>query len=154
VKPEQIDIHEQFGVKVFYGDGTRVDLLHRAGADEADAIVFCIDDRNFGAEQVKAIRQSFPKAKILVRVYDRRQLLDMKGLGVVGMKRELFESAIYLSKQALQALDVDETTIEEADREFRDRDCERLELQMKADGDMFAGSELRFSPENPVPGKD
>ncbi len=151
VKPEQIDVHERFGVKVFYGDGTRIDLLRRAGADEADAIVFCIDDREFGAEQVKAIRQSFPDAKILVRVYDRVQLLDMKGLGVVGMKREVFESAIYLSKQTLHALGLDEDLIEEADREFRDRDCDRLEAQMKADGDMFAGSEFRFSPENPKP---
>ena len=151
IKPEQIDIHEQFGLKVFYGDGTRVDLLRRAGADEAAAIVFCIDDREFGAEQMKAVRQSFPNAKILVRVYDRMQLLEMKGLGLTGMKRELFESAIYLSKQTLHALNLDEDLIEEVDREFRDRDCDRLEAQMKADGDMFAGSEFRFSPENPKP---
>jgi len=151
VKPEQIDVHERFGVKVFYGDGTRVDLLHRAGADKADAIVFCIDDRQFGAERVKAIRRSFPNAKILIRVYDRVQLIDLKGLGVVGMKRELFESAIYLARQTMQSLEIDFDLIEEVDREFRDRDCERLEAQMKAGGDMFAGSELRFNPEHPKP---
>ncbi|MEP2989453.1 MAG: monovalent cation:proton antiporter-2 (CPA2) family protein [Parasphingorhabdus sp.] len=151
VKPEQIDIHEQFGVKVFYGDGTRVDLLRRAGADDADAIIFCIDDREFGADRVRAIRHSFPNAKILVRVFDRVQLIDLKGLGVVGMKREMFESAIYLAKQAMYSLDVDHDLIEEVDREFRDRDCERLEAQMKADGDMLAGAEFRYTPENPKP---
>ncbi len=150
VKPEQIDAHQQFGMKVFYGDGTRVDLLRRAGADQADAIVFCIDDKSFNAEQVRAIRQSFPNANILVRVYDRLQLLELKGTGVVGMKRELFESAIYLARQTMQSIDVDQDLVEEADREFRDRDCERLEAQMKAGGDMFAGSELRLSPENPM----
>lgn len=151
LKPEQIDTHRRFGVKVFYGDGTRVDLLRRAGADEADAIIFCIDDPEFKAQRVKAIRQSFPDAKILVRVYDRVQLIDLKGLGVVGMKRELFESAVYLARQAMQSLDIDQDLIENADRSFRDRDCERLEAQMKADGDMFAGSEIQFSPENPKP---
>jgi glutathione-regulated potassium-efflux system protein KefB len=144
IKPEQIDIHEQFGAKVFYGDGTRVDLLRRAGADEADAIVFCMDDQEFGPEQVRAITQSFPETKLLVRVYDRRQLIALKGLGVVGMKRELFESAVHLAKQTMFAIDVDDSLIDEVDEEFRQRDCDRLEAQMKSGGDMFAGGDLRF----------
>ncbi|MEJ6595153.1 monovalent cation:proton antiporter-2 (CPA2) family protein [Parasphingorhabdus sp.] len=144
IKPEQIDIHEQFGAKVFYGDGTRVDLLRRAGADEADAIVFCMDDQEFGPEQVRAIAQSFPETKLLVRVYDRRQLIALKGLGVVGMKRELFESAIHLAKQTMFAIDVDDGLIDEADEKFRQRDCDRLEAQIKSGGDMFAGGDLRF----------
>jgi glutathione-regulated potassium-efflux system protein KefB len=144
IKPEQIDIHEQFGAKVFYGDGTRVDLLRRAGAAEADAIVFCMDDPEFGPEQVRAIVQSFPETKLLVRVYDRRQLIALKGLGVVGMKRELFESAIDLAKQTMFAIDVDDSLIDEIDEEFRQRDCDRLEAQIKSGGDMFAGGALRF----------
>ena len=144
IKPEQIDIHEQFGAKVFYGDGTRVDLLRRAGAEEADAIVFCIDDPEFGPEQVRPIVQSFPETKLLVRVYDRRQLIALKGLGIFGMKRELFESAIDLAKQTMFAIDIDDSLIDEIDEEFRQRDCDRLEAQMKSGGDMFAGAELRF----------
>ncbi|QJB68941.1 sodium:proton exchanger [Parasphingorhabdus halotolerans] len=149
VKPEQIDIHQQFGAKVFYGDGTRVDLLRRAGADEADAIVFCMDDKDFGPEKVRAIVQSFPETKVLVRVYDRRQLIELKGLGVVGMKREVFESAIHLAKQTLYAIDVDNSLIDEIDEEFRQRDCDRLEAQMKSGGDMLAGAELRFGIDLP-----
>jgi len=144
IKPEQIDIHEQFGAKVFYGDGTRVDLLRRAGAEEADAIVFCMDDKEFGPEQVRAIVQSFPETKLLVRVYDRRQLIALKGLGVVGMKRELFESAIHLARQTMFALGVDDGLIDDVDEGFRQRDCDRLEAQMKSGGDISAGAELRF----------
>lgn len=149
IKPEQIDIHQQFGAKVFYGDGTRVDLLRRAGADEADAIIFCMDDKEFGPEKVRAITQSFPETKLLARVYDRRQLIALKGLGIVGMKRELFESAIHLAKQAMYAIDIDDSLIEEVDEEFRQRDCDRLEAQMKSGGDMSAGAELRFSTDLP-----
>jgi glutathione-regulated potassium-efflux system protein KefB len=144
IKPEQIDLHQRYGAKVFYGDGTRVDLLRRAGADEADAIVFCMDDPDFGPEQVRAIAQSFPETKLLIRVYDRRQLIALKGLGVVGMKREVFESAIHLAKQTMYAIDIDSGLIEEVDEEFRQRDCDRLEAQIKSGGDMFAGAELRF----------
>ena len=144
IKPEQIDVHQQFGAKVFYGDGTRVDLLRRAGAHEADAIVFCMDDKEFGPEQVRAIVQSFPETKIFVRVYDRRQLIALKGLGIVGMKREMFESAIHLARQTMFAIDLDSSLIDEVDDEFRQRDCDRLEAQMKSGGDMLAGAELRF----------
>ncbi|MFK7840937.1 MAG: monovalent cation:proton antiporter-2 (CPA2) family protein [Sphingorhabdus sp.] len=144
IKPEQIDIHEQFGAKVFYGDGTRVDLLRRAGAQAADAIVFCMDDKEFGPERAREIVQSFPETKLFARVYDRRQLIALKGVGIVGMKRELFESAIHLAKQAMYAIDIDDSLIDEVDEEFRQRDCDRLEAQMNSGGDMFAGGELRF----------
>ena len=152
IKPEQIDIHQQFGSKVFYGDGTRVDLLRRAGAHQAEAIVFCIDDLEFGPEQVRQIIQSCPETKIFVRVYDRRQLIALKGLGIAGMKREVFESAIHLAKQTMYAIDIDDRLIDEVDEEFRQRDCDRLEAQLKSGGDMLAGGELRFGmdlPEKP-----
>ncbi|MGB5485009.1 monovalent cation:proton antiporter-2 (CPA2) family protein [Parasphingorhabdus sp.] len=149
IKPEQIDVHQQYGAKVFYGDGTRVDLLRRAGAHDADAIVFCMDDQDFGPERVREIVQSFPETKIFVRVYDRRQLIALKGLGVVGMKREVFESAIHLAKQTMYAIDIDDRLIDEVDEEFRQRDCDRLEAQIKSGGDMFAGAELRFGNDLP-----
>lgn len=149
IKPEQIDIHEQFGAKVFYGDGTRVDLLRRAGAQEADAIIFCMDDKEFGPERAREIVQSFPETKLFVRVYDRRQLIALKGVGIVGMKRELFESAIHLAKQAMYAIDIDDSLIDEVDEEFRQRDCDRLEAQMNSGGDMFAGGEHRIGIESP-----
>ncbi len=144
IKPEQIDLHQQYGAKVFYGDGTRVDLLRRAGAHDADAIVFCMDDQSFGPARVREIVQSFPETKMFVRVYDRRQLIALKGLGIVGMKREVFESAINLARQTMYAIDIDDSLIDEVDEEFRQRDCDRLEAQVKSGGDMFAGAELRF----------
>lgn len=49
-KPAQIELSEEFGIKVYYGDGTRLDLLRTAGAETAEAILFCHDDVNFGPE--------------------------------------------------------------------------------------------------------
>ncbi|MEO9601282.1 monovalent cation:proton antiporter-2 (CPA2) family protein [Parasphingorhabdus sp.] len=149
INPEQIDIHEQFGAKVFYGDGTRVDLLRRAGAEQADAVVFCMNDKEFGPERAREVIQSFPETKMFVRVYDRRQLVVLKGLGIVGMKRELFESAIHLARQTMYAIDIDESLIDEVDDEFRQRDCDRLEAQIKFGGDMFAGAEFGFGGDLP-----
>ena len=43
---EMIEVAGKFGTKVYYGDGTRIDLLRLAGARDAKAILFCIDNRD------------------------------------------------------------------------------------------------------------
>ncbi|MFN3520582.1 MAG: NAD-binding protein, partial [Sphingomonas sp.] len=52
---EMIDIAGEFGAKVYYGDGTRLDLLRQAGAAEAELILFCIDDEQVTAEVVESV---------------------------------------------------------------------------------------------------
>ncbi|HEY9643770.1 MAG TPA: monovalent cation:proton antiporter-2 (CPA2) family protein, partial [Coleofasciculaceae cyanobacterium] len=44
--PAQIDLLRRFGWKVFYGDASRLDLLHAAGAERARLLVLAIDDRD------------------------------------------------------------------------------------------------------------
>lgn len=143
IKPQQIDVSQQFGRKVFYGDGTRVDLLRSAGAEKCAAIVFCIDDRQFDSATLDVISSAFPDVKIFVRAFDRVHLLDIKKSNISGAKREVFESAIHLAKQAMVAIDLDEVLIDEVDREYRQLDCDRLEAQREAN-DMFAGRHLGF----------
>ena len=43
--PEMMESAAGFGFKVYYGDGTRLDVLRAAGASEARLIAVCIDDR-------------------------------------------------------------------------------------------------------------
>ncbi len=49
---EQIEVSEEFGTKVYYGDGTRIDLLRTAGADTAEAILFCQDGDDLDREKL------------------------------------------------------------------------------------------------------
>jgi glutathione-regulated potassium-efflux system protein KefB len=142
-KPEQIDVSERYGRKVFYGDGTRVDLLRSAGAEQCAAILFCLDDPNFDSVALQKISTAFPGAQLLVRAYDRRHLLEVKKAKLAGVKREVFESAIHLARQAMVAIDVDNSLIDDVDREFRQLDCDRLEAQRET-GDMMAGRHMGF----------
>src|SRR3546814_3491992 len=71
-KPAQIEFSSQFDVKVYYGDGTRVDLLRRAGAEKAQIIAFCIDGDGSDAQALGPVLQAFPPAAVFVRAYDRR----------------------------------------------------------------------------------
>ena len=141
--PAQIDTSGTFGRKVFYGDGTRVDLLRRAGAEQCCAILFCMDDKDFDHEQLQPIKTTFPDAQILVRAYDRRQLLELYDSGIAGVTREVYESAIVMARKALAAIETDAVVIEQADAEYRALDRDRL-LAQRETGDMLAGASNSF----------
>lgn len=102
--PSQVDVLRKFGMKVFYGDALRLDLLEAAGAKEAKLIVIAIDEREKTTELVKIVQQHFPNLKIFARVYDRTHADELLRLGVDNVYREVFGSSMYLVTDALTAL--------------------------------------------------
>jgi monovalent cation:proton antiporter-2 (CPA2) family protein len=150
-KPSLIEIAETFGTKVYYGDGLRLDLLRVAGAETASVIAFCND--NEGGEMTRsavgAVLDTFPQAAVMVRAFDRVHLIDLRGLDLALAERELFESAVVMGKAALKASGIEAHEIDRVEREYRLRDCERLERQA-ATGDLHAGEERSFAA-GPLP---
>jgi len=149
-KPSQIELSQEFGTKVYYGDGTRIDLLRTAGAETAEAILFCQDGQDLNREKLQAVLDAFPHAQVFVRVYDRRQVIEFAGLDVALIQRELFESAVVMGRLALLKLGV---PIREADRveaAYRQRDTQRLQVQ-SATGDLRAARDHMFSADSSLP---
>ncbi|WP_447756747.1 cation:proton antiporter domain-containing protein [Sphingopyxis fribergensis] len=144
-KPSQIELSSRFDTKVYFGDGLRVDLLRRAGAEEARLIIFCIDDSSVDAAALKPVVDAFPNAKVLMRVFDRRQLLAIDGAGVDGVIREVFESSVAMGLTALRYLDVDPREMEDVEATLRHLDETRLQAQID-EGDISAGMDHRFKP--------
>ncbi len=149
-KPSQIELSEEFGTKVYYGDGTRIDLLRTAGAETAEAILFCQDGRDMTRSGMEAILEAFPQAQVMLRVYDRIQLMEFDGLDLALIQREAFESAVGMGREALLKLGVARREVERVEREYRDRDTERLERQ-SATGDLHAGIERMFGAGRSLP---
>lgn len=143
INPETIDLSGEFGRKVFYGDGTRIDLLQRAGAEKACAIFFCLNDRDLDAEAMISIRQTFPKTRIFARAYDRMQTLELMQDAEIVTVREVFESSIKLAVEGLKSFGLAKPQIETIITEFRTRDRNRLLEQFKT-GDMHAGQRHSF----------
>ena len=137
---EMIDIAREFGAKVYYGDGTRLELLRQAGAAEAELILFCIDGDQVTREVLEAVHEAFPNARIYVRAFDRRALVKLKTGPVELVVREVMESAVKMARQALRGLDVNEPEIERAEDLYRSRDRERLKIQIEA-GDLRTARE-------------
>jgi glutathione-regulated potassium-efflux system protein KefB len=151
-KPRMIETAEEFGTKVYYGDGMRIDLLRTAGADTAKVIAFCNDNEGgeLTRDAVGAVLKAFPQAAVMVRAFDRVHLMELDGLDLAFAQRELFESAVVMGKAALKASGMERGEVERVEREYRMRDCDRLERQ-SATGDLHAGEERAFAADRALP---
>ena len=152
IEAELIELSGEFGTKVYYGDGMRLDLLRTAGADTAKAILFCNDNKGdaLTREALSRVLEAFPQAAVLVRAFDRRHLISLRSLDLAFAQRELFESAVTMGKAALRAVGIEQHEIERVESEYRLRDCERLERQTET-GDLHAGQDRAFSAERSLP---
>ena len=138
---EMIDIAGEFGAKVYYGDGTRLDVLRQAGAADAEMILFCLDGDQVSPEMVEAVHEAFPRAAIYVRAFDRRALIKLKSGPARLVVREVMESAVKMARAAMTGLDIPREEIDRAEEMYRARDKERLRLQIEA-GDLRAARAL------------
>lgn len=138
--PEMIRAAETFGFKVWFGDGTRLDILHAAGAHTARAVVIATDKPEVTTRIAKLVRDEFPNAAILARAFDRSHALELIKEGVDHQMREVFHSALALGSEVLEVLGVDPDEVADIAEGVRRRDAERLALQMT--GDIYSGTSL------------
>jgi len=130
-----------FGFKVYYGDGTRLDVLRASGAENVCAILVCIDDRQAASKIVELAKHSFPQAKLLVRAYDREHALQLIKAGVAAQVRETFHSALVFGEAALREIGVDAEEAARIATEVKRLDAERFKLE-QAGGSISAGMGL------------
>jgi len=138
---EMIQSAAEFGFKVYYGDGTRLDVLHASGAHSARAIAVCIDDREAADRIVELAQQHFGQARLLVRSFDREHSLRLVNAGVDFQIRETFESAVLFGAAVLRELDVPDEDADAIAAQVRRLDTERFELET-ASNDTRAGIPL------------
>jgi Kef-type K+ transport system membrane component KefB/voltage-gated potassium channel Kch len=150
---EMIDVSARMEMKVYYGDGTRLDLLRLAGAEEAKLICLCIDGEGPDAEVVRDIREAFPQAKLFVRLFDRRHAIALADMEIAGMVREVYESAICMGRQVLESQGVEPEEIDRIEADYRERDQRRLQQQHESD-DIRTGLALLYRPGRPAASLD
>lgn len=138
-----------FGFKVYYGDGTRLDVLHASGAAQASAILVCVDRKETTTRIVELVKHEFPLVPVLARAYDRQHAIALIHARVDYQIRETLESAISFSIAALEQLGVSREEAAEVCREVRRRDAQRLALQVA--GDLAGARDLLLSNNRMTP---
>src|SRR3546814_20588724 len=104
--PDNIETLRKFGVKVFYGDATRLDLLHAAGAGQAVVLINAIDDQQDNLTLTRLAQEHFPALKLIVRARDMGHLITLRQMGVETAERATFASALALGRNALVPMGV------------------------------------------------
>ena len=148
---ERIRSATDFGFKVFYGDGSRLDVLRAAGADQAQVIAICIDDQAAATRIAQIARVEFPLAKVFARSYDRRHTIELIEAGVDYDMRETFESALAFGGATVAQIDGEDTRAADLVEHIRARDTQRLLAQIE-DGRLQAGGDYVYrEPVRPEP---
>ena len=128
---EMIEAAEGFGFKVYFGDGTRLDVLRAAGAERATLICICVEKKDVASHIAEIVRASFPLARVYARSFDRVHALELLDKGVEYQIRETYESAISFGRAALEGLELDRSRVDEVENEVRTRDETRFALQQQ-----------------------
>lgn len=143
-KSDLINGLSKFGIKAFYGDATRPDLLHSAGLQNARMLVVAIDDPEKATELVRHAKRENPDIHIIARASDRLHVYRLFDAGANDIVREMFDSSVRASRYALQSLGMSETKARKATKVFveHDRDTLRKLAQLwHEDMDVFENPE-------------
>ncbi len=139
--PAQIELVKRFGVKVFYGDGGRLDILRAAGAHDAQMIVIAVAGGDRILAIAELIRRHFPGVKIAARAIDRSHAHQLMALDVEVFERETFRAAITLGEKALVALGHDPDEARRLAASFEEHDDRLLNesYELRDDRDAYIG---------------
>jgi Kef-type K+ transport system membrane component KefB/voltage-gated potassium channel Kch len=104
IDSDRVDLLRRLGMTVHYGDATRHDLLHTAGAARARLIVIALDTPAKTLEVVQTVRRHFPDLEILARAFDYPDAHDLLAAGVTHVYRGALDTSLRLGADALRML--------------------------------------------------
>ena len=147
---ERVRAAQKFGFRVYFGDGTRKDVLEAAGIKRAKIVAVCTQKKEITDRIVELVQSQYPDAKLFVRSYDRAHTLELRARGVDYEMRETFMSGLEFGKRTLEALGSSESDAQSIAEDVEKRDAERLRIQ-QAEG-LYAGRHmLHTRPVTPEP---
>lgn len=131
--PDQVEFMRRFGLKSFYGDASRLDLLESAGAGKARLLIVAVDEPEKANQIVEMARHNYPHLKIVARARGRQDALPLFRMGADAVVRETFDGAMQMSRHALELLGTRPYTARRAANNFRAYDRDMIDRQAKMD---------------------
>lgn len=129
--PERIENLRKMGFNVYFGDGTRVDLLQSAGAENAKILVSAIDSTEHSKRIFKICQEHFPNLEVLLRARNRFDAYELLEMGIHNIYREHLDTSIRMGVDVLTKLGFRAYTINRLARQFRDYDEQALKVLVK-----------------------
>jgi monovalent cation:proton antiporter-2 (CPA2) family protein len=128
----QVDTLAIFGVKGYFGDAARPEMLKAAGIENAKVLVVAIDDQEKAIEIVRHVRRDYPEVFVIARAFDRVHYYRLREAGGHVVIRELFGSSMEAAQAALTALGIPAARAQRMLTAFRRHDENTLEALFEA----------------------
>jgi monovalent cation:H+ antiporter-2, CPA2 family len=100
--PEVVDSVRKLGLRAYYGDASRLDLLHSAGAGKAKLMILALDDPAKTLEIAATVRRHFPHLELLCRARTRDDGYALVNMGIRHVFRETFGTSMDIGFEALR----------------------------------------------------
>jgi len=120
--PDNVELLRKLGLKVFYGDASRHDLLHSAGAAKAKLLVIAVDHPEKTIEIAEAAKKHFPHLEILVRTNSWTDSYELIDMGIENVYRETLDSALHIAEETMSKLGQRRHQTHRAMKTFRKHD--------------------------------
>lgn len=117
-----LEILQKFGIRTYYGDATRPDLLHAAGIGRAKLLIVALDEREQIDKVVRYVLQHHPHVHIIARAIDRNHVYELWAYGCRDIVRETYDASIRIGRSAYEALGIDRQNAIAMARAFEDMD--------------------------------
>lgn len=119
----QIENMRRVGFKTYYGDATRVNLLHTAGVGNAQLFVVAIDEPELATHLVRELKQLYPQLRVLARAYDRAHRYNLQDAGADWVVIETYHSALSMGAEALRSSGFTAARSEQLSKAFDEVEC-------------------------------
>jgi monovalent cation:proton antiporter-2 (CPA2) family protein len=123
-----VELLRKLGMKVFYGDASRHDLLHAAGAEKARLLILALGESEKILEIVQTAKKHFPQLTILARATGRIHAYELLDAGVDYVYRDSLDTSLRLGIDTLKLLGFRSYQAYRASRLFRRQDEDALRL--------------------------
>ena len=128
--PERVQFLRKMGFKVYFGDGTRAELLQSAGAEEASILISALDNTEYSVKLVELCKEEFPHLEVMIRAKNRYDAFELMEMGVKNIYREHLDTSIRMGEDVLKKLGFRAHTVHRLAKQFRDYDEDALKVLM------------------------
>ena len=137
--PDQVDFLRRMGFKVFYGDATREDMLHSAGAESAKILISAINSEETNKKLIEVCREHFPHLEVMIRAKNRYDAYEYMEMGIESIYREHLDTSIRMGEDALKKLGFRAYTVHRLAAQFKkyDEDALKILAQYKNDQEAY-----------------
>lgn len=123
---ETIQMMRRFGMKGYFGDPTRPELLKAAGLATAKVFVVAVDNRQAAVKLVQYAKRQRPDISVVARAHDLLHVYELYEAGADHIVREMFDSSLRAGRYVLEDMGLTDYEAHELETAFYRHDRQNL----------------------------